>query len=118
MTRRHLSTKERARLFTLHSGVCHFCEGKIDGTREAWDISHDVALELGGADDDKNRKPAHRKCHRSHTAKHDQPLIAKWKRRAAKNSGAKAKSSRPVPGSRGSGIRKPMNGPAYRDPSW
>lgn len=92
MRRKHLSAKERLRLFTLHRGVCHFCSGRIDGTREAWDVSHEIPLELGGADDDVNRKPAHRKCHRAHTSAVDAPAIAKAKRREIKNMGAKPKS--------------------------
>jgi 5-methylcytosine-specific restriction protein A len=91
--RKHLSTRERGRLFTLHGGVCHFCSGKIQAT-EAWDISHDIPLELGGADDDANRKPAHRKCHRAHTAAVDQPAIAKSKRVRARHTGSKAPSQR------------------------
>ncbi len=96
MSRKHLSTKERLRLFTLHAGTCHFCNGKIDGTREAWDISHEIPLELCGADDDVNRKPAHRKCHRAHTSAVDVPAIARAKRREAKHIGA-TKPKRPWP---------------------
>jgi hypothetical protein len=97
--RKHVSTRERMRLFMLHKGICHFCELPIDGTREAWDISHEIPLELGGADDDSNRKPAHReKCHRPHTAAVDAPAIAKSRRIRAKHIGAKAPSRRPLPG--------------------
>lgn len=93
VTRKHRSTRERARLFALHRGVCHLCNGKINGAREAWDISHDIPLELGGADDDENSKPAHRKCHRKHTSEVDIPLIAKMKRREARNNGSESKRS-------------------------
>lgn len=87
--RRHLSPKERLRLFQLHDGICHLCEGKIQ-VGQAWDISHDIPLELGGADDDDNNsKPAHRKCHRDHTSKVDVPNIAKAKRRERKHYGVK-----------------------------
>jgi 5-methylcytosine-specific restriction endonuclease McrA len=86
--RRSLSTRERARLFTLHGGICHLCGGLIDGTREAWEVSHDIPLEMGGADDDANRRPAHKKCHRDHTARVDIPAIAKAKRREARHIGA------------------------------
>lgn len=88
--RRSLSTRERLRLFTLHGGVCHFCNGKIT-VGEAWEISHDIPLELLGADDDANRKPAHKKCHRHHTSTVDIPAIAKAKRREAAHTGAAAK---------------------------
>jgi 5-methylcytosine-specific restriction protein A len=87
--RKPISAKERLRLFALHGGVCHLCRGKITATREAWEVSHDIPLEMGGADDDDNRKLAHFKCHRAHTATVDLPLIAKAKRREQKNLGAR-----------------------------
>lgn len=88
--RKRISTRERARLFALHGGICHLCKGAIDGSREAWDISHEIPLAQGGADDDANRLLAHRKCHQSHTATVDLPNIAKAKRREAISTGAKA----------------------------
>lgn len=91
MARKHLSAKERLRLFALHGGRCSFCGGKISGEREAWDISHEIPIELGGADDDVNRRPAHRKCHRAHTAAVDAPNIARAKRREIKFRGARPK---------------------------
>jgi hypothetical protein len=92
MTRRSLSTRERLRLFMLHGGICHLCQGKII-VGDRWEISHDIPLELLGPDDDQNRKPAHYKCHRVHTAQVDIPNIAKAKRRYAANVGAIAKPS-------------------------
>src|SRR5690606_24121093 len=110
--RRHLSTRERARLFALHGGICHFCLGKIHGEREAWDISHVIPLAAGGADTDENTKPAHRKCHRAHTAAVDMPRIAKTKRQAAMASGAKARPRQRLCYRRFDGT--PVN-PNYRD---
>ena len=107
--RKSLSTRDRLRIFTLHGGVCHLCGGKVQAG-EAWDVSHDTPLELGGDDDDENRKPAHRKCHRAYTAAVDIPNIAKAKRREAKHLGAKAPSARPLPGSRASGWKQKLSG--------
>jgi hypothetical protein len=113
--RKHVSTRERMRLFMLHKGVCHFCKMPIDGTREAWDISHEIPLELGGADDDLNRKPAHReKCHRPHTAAVDAPAIAKSRRIRAKHIGAKGPSRHPIPGSKGTRWKKKISGETVR----
>ncbi len=93
MTKRaHLTGKERLRLFTLCGGICQFCRGEINPACEAWEVSHDIPLELGGADDDLNRKVAHKKCHRAHTAAVDLPNIAKARRRELKNMGARPKS--------------------------
>lgn len=90
MTRKHLSTRTRAEVFARHDGICHLCQGKIDGTKEAWDVSHETPLELGGADDESNWLVAHRKCHLAHTATVDIPAIAKAKRREANHVGTKA----------------------------
>ena len=114
MTRKSISTRERLRLFNLHGGICHLCGGKIDGAREAWDINHEIPLELGGADDDENRKPAHRKCHQDHTAKTDIPNIARAKRREAKHFGAKAPPRHIIPGSKASPWKRKLNGQTVR----
>lgn len=106
--RRSISAKERARLFLLHNGICHLCGGKINGATEAWEISHDVPLALGGEDDDANRLPAHAKCHRARTAGRDVPMIAKADRVRAKHLGLKPRSS--MPGSRGSRWKRRMDG--------
>jgi 5-methylcytosine-specific restriction endonuclease McrA len=85
--RRRISTKERTAIFMRHHGVCHMCGLKIEPGQE-WDVSHEIPLELGGEDGGENTKPAHRKCHRDHTAKHDAPRIAKAKRQSARHIGA------------------------------
>ena len=78
-TRRRSMTKARAaRIFLAANGICHLCGAQIrDG--EQWDVSHDDPLALGGADDDTNAKPAHRKCHKART-KADKGAIAKRNR--------------------------------------
>ncbi len=117
MKRQRLSTKQRVECFESAGGICHLCGGKIN-VGERWEVSHDTPLELGGEDTPANRAPAHAKCHRAHTAAVDLPNIARAKRREARHIGARAPSSGPIPGSRGSGIRKPMNGPAYKSENW
>lgn len=108
--RKSISTRDRVRIFLLHGGICHMCNTKIDGVRERWEVSHDIPLELGGADDDQNRKPAHYDCHRKHTAEVDIPAIAKSNRIRAKHTGAKAASRNPMPGSRASKYKRRMDG--------
>jgi 5-methylcytosine-specific restriction protein A len=107
--RRSWSTKARAALFLKHAGVCHLCLGKIL-PGEAWEISHETPLEMGGADDDENAKPAHYRCHRRHTAEVDIPNIAKAKRREARHFGWKAPSKKPLPGGRRSNWKIKMDG--------
>ena len=99
--RRRISTRDRAALFIRERGVCHMCGGLVHAG-EAWDVSHEIPLACGGADDETNWKVAHRKCHREHTAKVDAPLIAKVRRVAQKHLGA----TRPARKMKGRGFSK------------
>jgi 5-methylcytosine-specific restriction enzyme A len=86
--RKRLSTTARAKLFERMSGRCHLCDQRVQAG-EAWDVSHEIPLAIGGADDETNWAVAHRKCHRVHTATIDAPRIAKTKRQRAMAIGAK-----------------------------
>jgi 5-methylcytosine-specific restriction protein A len=92
--RRRISTKERLTIFTRENGICHICCGRIV-IGEAWDISHEIALELGGDDSGSNLRVAHRKCHRGHTSEKDIPAIARAKRIERKHIGI-TKSKRSI----------------------
>lgn len=107
--RRSISTRERARLFALHGGICYLCKGKIDGTREAWEIEHETPLSMGGEDTDENRLLAHTKCHRAKT-KQDMGNLAKAKRNEARHTGARATPRAIIPGSKASRFKKKLNG--------
>jgi 5-methylcytosine-specific restriction enzyme A len=87
MTRRSISRTERVRIFERAGGLCHICNGRIDGTRERWDVEHVVPLQLGGDDHGDNLQPAHVGCHAGKTAQ-DVAQIAKAKRVRAKHLGA------------------------------
>jgi hypothetical protein len=78
-----------------------------------WDVSHEIPLEAGGADDASNWLVAHRKCHRTHTSTVDIPLIAKVKRIHQKHVGAK-KSRSPMPLGRNSKFKRKMDGTIVR----
>jgi 5-methylcytosine-specific restriction protein A len=49
-------------------------------------------------------------CHSEKTSKLDVPAIAKAKRREARHIGARSRSSRPMPGGRGSRLKKKISG--------
>ena len=86
--RRRLSTRDRASLFERDSGVCHMCGLRIEAG-QAWEASHRIPLACGGADDMSNLSPAHKRCHREHTANVDQPWIAKVRHQRDAHTGAK-----------------------------
>jgi 5-methylcytosine-specific restriction enzyme A len=109
MTRRHISTRARVGVFEHHNGQCHLCGVKIQSGEE-WDISHAIPLAIGGADDETNWLPAHRKCHRLHTSTVDAPRIAKTKRQHAAHIGAKSPSRNPLPGGRNSRWKRKLDG--------
>lgn len=95
MKRKRLSTRDLVALFSRKNGICHLCRGAIT-PGEAWDVSHDRPLAMGGADDATNWDIAHRKCHKAHTAGVDIPQISKAKRREAKHMGAKPAPANPI----------------------
>jgi hypothetical protein len=105
--RRSLSSSGLVALFAAHDGKCHLCNGKIQ-VGEAWERSHPIPLELGGADDESNWACAHKACHRTHTSTVDIPNIARAKRRYAKHIGARKRST--FPGSRQSRWKKTISG--------
>lgn len=87
--RRSLSKAKRTKIFLLHNGRCHICSQQIrDG--EKWDVSHVIPLNLGGADDDSNMRPAHKRCHVEQTAK-DKADIAERNRAVDTNYAGKPK---------------------------
>lgn len=113
MTRRHISTRERAAIFSRCGGICHLCGGRIN-VGEAWEVSHDRPLALLGDDDGNNLQVAHAKCHRHHTATVDAPNIARAKRREAKHIGAAAPSRAVIPGSKRSPWKRKLDGTLVR----
>jgi hypothetical protein len=106
--RARLSTTARFALLQREEYRCHLCRGLIT-VGQAWDVSHEIPLELTGADDEANRRAAHRKCHRGHTAAVDLPAIARAKRIEASHHGAKV-SNRPMAGGRADRFKRRMDG--------
>lgn len=101
----------RVRVFERHGGVCHISGRKIR-PGEPWDCDHVIALINGGPHAEFNLAPALKDKHREKTAA-DVAEKAMIYRKKAKHLGAR-KSSRPMPGSRASGISKKFNGTVVR----
>lgn len=113
MKRRHISKKQRHAIFEAHQGVCHICQQVIDLDVDGMDIEHVIPLALGGADEPRNMRPAHRTCH-SEKTKADFTQIAKAKRVAKKHENRFRPSRHIVPGSKASPWKKHLNGRAER----
>ncbi len=109
LKRIRLSTTQRFALLQREKYRCHLCSGLIY-VGQAWDVSHEIPLELGGADNDENRRVAHRRpCHRDRTALVDLPAIAKAKRVQASHHGARV-ARFPMRGGRDDILKRKMNG--------
>jgi 5-methylcytosine-specific restriction protein A len=107
MTRR-MSPSRRARIFAAHDGMCHLCGGKIDGTRERWEVEHIVPYALTRDDTDDNLAPAHVGCHAAKT-KGDVTAIAKAARVSKKHIGAHRPAGT-LAGSKASRWKRKLNG--------
>lgn len=112
MMRINLSTKTRLDLFLKAKGQCKSCAAKI-GPGQFWDVDHITPKALGGTNDTANLQVLCRACHRSKTANHDVPRIAKSKRQRARHLGAK-RSAAIMPGSRRSPWKRKMDGTVVR----
>lgn len=88
-TKRRPMTKARAaRIFLDANGICCNCGVQIR-QGEAWFVEHVESLAQGGADDDKNARPAHTKCKpakdatdAASKAKRDRIVTAGWSGRS------------------------------------
>lgn len=102
----------RIRVFERFDGRCYLTGRKImPGDR--WELDHIVALANGGSHDEANLAPALASAHKEKT-KADVKTKSKVARIKAKHIGADRKKGRPIPGSKRSGWKKPMNKPAER----
>jgi 5-methylcytosine-specific restriction enzyme A len=112
--RKALTPRQRLALFEAHGGRCYLCQQPIR-IGDPWRDEHLRALGLGGTNDLDNRAPVHTACAdaKTHGKDGDLAQIAKAKRRKMKMLGIK-RTTRPLPGSRASGLRKRMDGTVER----
>ncbi|NGO50474.1 HNH endonuclease [Mesorhizobium camelthorni] len=86
MARKRFSRKDRERILDANHGRCHLCSRPI-AIGQAWEVEHVIAWALTCDDSDSNLRPAHVKCHRVKTHRHDRPAINKAERIHAKHRG-------------------------------
>ena len=98
----------RLRRFFLYDGRCASCTRKL-GAGVPWQLDHVKPLIAGGANRETNLQPLCSTCHKSKTADDIQDKSIVY-RKQLKHAGIKKATSRPIPGSRTSGIRKRMSG--------
>jgi 5-methylcytosine-specific restriction enzyme A len=108
----HVPPRVRLRVFERYGGKCWLTGRKIM-PGDLWDLDHVQALCNGGSHSESNLAPALRDAHRKKTAA-DVAEKSKVARIRAKHLGIKTRKSRPIPGSKASGWRKPFNAPPER----
>lgn len=111
MTRREFPARIKAAAALRANGQCEGCSRRL--LAGDFNFDHDIPDGLHGEPTLDNCRVLCRSCHSIKTAKEDVPRIAKAKRGHRKHVGIRS-AGRKIPGSRGTGIRKPINGPAYR----
>ena len=100
------------RIFLRHDGRCSCCNRRI-GPTEQWQLDHIVALINGGENRETNLQPLLTEHHRTKTRKDIAEKALSYRKRV-KHLGIKRAKSRPMPGSKASGIRKRMDGTVER----
>ena len=106
--RKNLSTTQRLTLFLAAQGHCQSCGWRLHpGTR--WEVDHIIPVALGGTESPHNLQVLCKACHGAKTARRDAPALSKAKRMRARHLGA-SRPTKPMPGSRGSGYKKKVNG--------
>lgn len=95
--------------FKHAKGCCETCGNEIVGGAE---YDHAVPCAVGGTNDFDNCRCLCVRCHRIKTSKVDVPQIAKSVRIFEKRAGVR--KTRPMPGSKRSGLRKRMDGTVER----
>lgn len=113
MTRRRFSTKALMARLLEFNGRCAECGGKLGGAHGAPEWDHITPLAMGGEDAIENLQPLHRACHRAKTDG-DVTHIAKAKRMDQREAGIRRQPRSLIPGSKGSGFRRKMDGTIVR----
>lgn len=102
----------KLRVFERHDGICHISGRKIL-PGDKWEMEHVIPLRDGGEHRERNMRPALVQPHRRKTAQENKQR-AKETRVRKQHLGIKSAPKRPIPGSKASGWKKPINGAGYR----
>lgn len=110
MTRSIFSRTTKAAILERAQGLCECgCGFAFDETGIHYD-HYPIPAAYGGSATYDNGRALRPKCHNIITRKTDVPRIAKAKRMQEKRLGLREKKSRPIPGTKRSGLRKRMDG--------
>ena len=111
MIRLEFSKRTKLEAFHRSGGHCEVCKAKLSTGFIEYD--HIIPLAMGGNSDADNISCVCSTCHRLKTSTQDIPAIAKSNRQRVKHLGIR-RYSRPMPGTKRSGLKKKMNGTVER----
>ena len=98
----------KVRVFKRDGGKCQACTAPIEGKLTP-EYDHKVALANGGEHRETNLQLLCKPCHAAKT-KADVAEKSRVYQKTAKHIGVKLRNGPPMPGSRASGIKRPMRG--------
>lgn len=100
------------RVFQKHDGICPKCTRKLEPCK--WACDHIEALINGGQHRESNLQPlCTSPCH-SQKTREDVAIKSRNYKRAASHAGIETRKSRPMPGTKASGVKKRMDGTVER----
>lgn len=112
MTRKQFSASALWHHLLTFEGKCADCQCKTGGANGLeWD--HVTPLAMGGDDTLDNLQPLCRACHKAKTAQ-DKAHIGKAKRMNQRQAGIPRQTRSKIPGSKGTGFRRKINGTTER----
>ncbi len=103
----------RTRIYLRDKGTCQICKRKL-AAGDKWIADHKIAIINGGQNRESNGQLICDWCDKHVKTPADVKEKSNTARVRAKHIGARRATSRPIPGSRASGIRKRMNGTVER----
>lgn len=109
--RREFPARVKVAAYERSKGVCEGCGGPLQVGRFHYD--HRIPDAMGGEPTLENCVVLCIGCHGAKTTRDDVPAIAKAKRREARHLGA-YRAKRLIPGSKGTGFRKHIDGRVTR----
>ena len=106
-----IPARVRLRVFEAHGGICQETGRKITPA-DKWECDHKTALINGGEHRESNLQPVLSEAHREKT-KEDVALKSKIARVRNKHIGIEKRKQK-IPGSKGTGLRKKLDGTVLR----
>lgn len=112
-SRREFTARTKTRAFAKAGGCCERCGVKLATGKAAPEYHHKVTAEDGGGNGLENCEVLCRACHAHQTHKVEAPAKAEGRRKMMKHHGEK-KSRFPLPGGRGSRLKRKIGGEVVR----